>query len=59
MIDLFAMVWTVLIFTSIAWYAALLFYIGVKGGREIVEMTRTLGARPDPDAAAKVDKKPE
>lgn len=42
MIDLFLLFWTVMIFTSIAWYGFLLFYVGAKGGREIKELTRTL-----------------
>jgi hypothetical protein len=37
--------WTVLIFASIAWYAFLLFYVGYKGGREVIQLARTLGAR--------------
>jgi hypothetical protein len=35
-----------MILSSIAWYAILLFYVGVKGGREILQMTRLLSARP-------------
>ena len=35
--------WTVLIFASIAWYGYLVFYIGIKAGREIRTLTR---ARP-------------
>ena len=34
--------WAVLIFTSIFWYGFLVFYLGIKAGREIREMTRTL-----------------
>ena len=37
--------WTLMIFLSIAWYGFLLFYIGFKGGREILELTRTLGSQ--------------
>ena len=37
--------WAVAIFGSIAWYGFLLFYIGVKAGREIGQMTRNLGSR--------------
>lgn len=37
--------WTAMIFASIAWYAFLLFYIGAKGGREIVQMARALNKR--------------
>jgi hypothetical protein len=43
--DPFVIFWTVMVFTSIAWYAFLLLYIGVKGGKEIKEMTRTLAGR--------------
>ena len=49
---IFIVVWTVLIFLSIFWYAALLFYVGVRGGKEIKELTKTLGAREG------LDKKP-
>ena len=41
--------WTVMIFASIAWYAALLFYVGIKGGYEIVQMARNLTERPEAD----------
>lgn len=37
--------WAVMIFASIAWYAFLIFYIGIKGGWEIRRMTKSLGAR--------------
>ena len=37
--------WTAMIFASIAWYAFLLFYVGIKGGREIIQMARSLAAR--------------
>jgi hypothetical protein len=36
--------WAVLIFASIFWYGFLVFYVGIKAGREIVDMTRRLGA---------------
>ena len=39
---LFLIFWTLMIFLSIAWYGFLLFYVGFKGGREILELTRTL-----------------
>jgi hypothetical protein len=45
MIDLFIVFWTVMIFASIAWYGFLLFYVGFKGGREIIALTKTLGSR--------------
>ena len=34
--------WAVLIFASIGWYAFLVFYIGLKGGKEIRQMTKVL-----------------
>ena len=37
--------WAVLIFASIAWYGYLVFYIGIKAGREIRELTKTLSRR--------------
>jgi hypothetical protein len=39
--------WSVMIFTSIAWYGFLLFYVGLKGGREIIALTKTLENRSD------------
>lgn len=38
--------WAVMIFSSIAWYAALLFYVGYKGGTEIIRMAKDLRDRP-------------
>ncbi len=49
MIDLFVVFWTLMIFFSIFWYAALLFYVGVKGGREIKTLTEVLERREDQD----------
>ena len=46
MTSLFIVFWIVMVVASIGWYGFLLFYIGFKGGREIREMTRILGARP-------------
>ena len=40
MIDLFLIFWTLMIFSSLAWYGFLLFYVGAKGGREIRELIR-------------------
>jgi hypothetical protein len=34
--------WSFLIFISLAWYGVLVFYIGVKGGREIGTMITRL-----------------
>ncbi len=41
----FVLFWTFMVFSSIAWYAFLLFYVGFKGGRELVSLTRELGER--------------
>ncbi len=50
MSDPFVIIWTVLILSSVAWYAFLLFYVGYKGGVEIKEMTQTLSERNDASA---------
>lgn len=42
MTTVFIVFWGVLIAASIAWYAFLVFYVGIKAGREIREMTRRL-----------------
>lgn len=34
--------WSAMIFGSIAWYAALLLYVGYHGGREIRQMVKAL-----------------
>jgi hypothetical protein len=43
--DLFLLFWSVMIFASIAWYGFLLFYVGFKGGREIIAMTKAFDQR--------------
>ena len=43
--DPFVIFWSVMIFSSIAWYGFLLFYIGYKGGKEIKAMTKVLDKR--------------
>ena len=43
--DAFLWFWSAMIFASIAWYAYLLFHVGIKGGWDIVRMTRALSAR--------------
>ena len=43
MIALFVIFWTLIIFLSITWYGALLFYVGIKGAKEIRLLTKTLG----------------
>jgi hypothetical protein len=40
-----------MIFLSIGWYGFLLFYVGIKGGKEIRTMAKTLGARTAEDVA--------
>ncbi len=37
--------WAVLMFASIAWYAFLVFYVGLKASREIRVMTRALSEK--------------
>ncbi len=37
--------WTFIVFSSIAWYGFLLFYVGFKGGRELISLTRELRTR--------------
>ena len=39
---LFIIFWSVLILTSIAWYGGLVFYIGIKAGRDIQELIKSL-----------------
>lgn len=43
--DLFLWLWTALILASIGWYGFLLFYVGVKAGRDIRQLTRRLRER--------------
>ena len=38
----FILFWTVMIFGSIFWYALLVYYVGVKAGREILIMIKAL-----------------
>ncbi len=42
---LLAWFWMVLILASIVWYAFLLFYVGIKGGKEITALGRNLSQR--------------
>ena len=48
-LDLFVVFWSFMILTSVFWYGFLIFYVGVKAGKEIKEMIHTLTQRP-PDA---------
>lgn len=41
--DPFVIFWAVLILSSIAWYGFLVFYIGIKAGRDIRTMMKHLG----------------
>ena len=34
--------WAAMIFSSIAWYAILLFFVGFRGGREVLQMAAAL-----------------
>ncbi len=40
--DPYVIVWAVLLFTSIAWYGFLVFYIGSKAGKELKELIKDL-----------------
>ena len=50
--DPFVLFWAVLLFGSIFWYGFLVFYIGLKAGREIrtliKDLTKTQAADPKP-----------
>lgn len=39
----FIFFWVVLILASISWYGGLVFYVGIKAGRDIREMIKSLG----------------
>ena len=47
--DWFEAFWTVMIFASIAWYGFLVFYIGLKAGREIRTLIKDLTAKNNAD----------
>lgn len=53
MSNILVLFWAALIFASIFWYGFLVFYVGVKAGREILVMTKTLGEAKDRDQAKK------
>lgn len=40
--NLWAWFWWSMICVSVVWYGFLVFWLGIKGGREILDMTRTL-----------------
>ncbi len=41
--DPFILFWTAMILVSIFWYGFLVFYVGLKAGREILVMIKALG----------------
>ena len=41
--------WTVLLFTSIAWYGFLVYFIGIRAGREMKTLIKDLSAARPPD----------
>lgn len=47
----FVWFWSAMVFGSVAWYGYLLFHVGIKGGGDIIRMTRALAARPDASEA--------
>ena len=55
----FIVFWSVMIFASIAWYGFLLFYVGIKGGREIKAMTRAFDQRDRNERSQRSLAKPE
>ena len=47
------LLWSLMIFASVVWYAVLLFIVGWKGGKEILQLTRRLSApKQSPDNAS-------
>jgi hypothetical protein len=51
--------WSVMIFASIAWYGFLIFYVGIKGGREIKAMTRAFDRRDENERSQRSTAEPE
>ncbi len=47
--------WSILLFTSIAWYAFLVFYIGIKAGKELLTLIKHLAARQTDDSKKRRD----
>ncbi len=45
--DPLVLFWALLILASIFWYGFLVFYVGIKAGREISVLTKKLGGRKD------------
>jgi hypothetical protein len=40
--DPYVLVWAILLFTSIAWYGFLVFFIGVRAGKELKTLIKDL-----------------
>ena len=59
MTTFFVVFWSVMIFSSIAWYGFLVFYVGYKGGREIRAMTRAFARRDEEELRQKSPATPE
>ncbi|MDB6094561.1 MAG: hypothetical protein JWM32_2123 [Verrucomicrobia bacterium] len=47
--DPYVLAWTALLFTSIAWYGFLVFYIGKKAGSELKTLIKDLTASRPPE----------
>lgn len=47
----FLIIWAALIFASIAWYGFLVFYVGLKAGRDIRTLIRHREDEPPSDSA--------
>jgi hypothetical protein len=45
--EAFKWFWTAMVFASVAWYAYLLFHVGIRGGWDIFRMTRALSRPAD------------
>jgi hypothetical protein len=56
---IFVVFWGVMIFASIAWYGFLIFYVGIKGGREIIAMTRAFDRRDENERSQRPPARPE
>jgi hypothetical protein len=48
--DPFVLFWAVLLYTSIAWYGFLVFFIGIRAGKELKTLIRdlTISRPPEP-----------
>lgn len=49
--DPFIIFWSTLILGSIAWYGGLVFYVGIKAGRDIRTLIKSLGQDQTDDSA--------